>query len=209
MPADHVSYRILKRLVDLGICVCIAPVAALLIAAIAIAVRIDSPGTSFYRHKRIGRNGASFGMWKFRTMCMDADVNLEQYLLKHPGLMEEWSANHKLRRDPRVTRLGAILRRTSLDELPQIWNVFTGTMSFVGPRPIVDAEIQRYGAYFHYFAYMRPGMTGLWQVSGRSNLSYDTRVDLDVRYAREWSPLLDTKILFKTVPCLFHSNGAC
>lgn len=142
-------------------------------------------------------------------MCQNADCELKRYLLQHPESMKEWCANHKLKRDPRVTRIGAILRRTSLDELPQIWNVLTGTMSFVGPRPIVDAEVQRYGTHFPYFTYMKPGVTGLWQISGRSTLPYEARVKLDVRYAREWSPLLDTMILLKTLPCVFRSDGAC
>lgn len=191
------------------ICAFLSPFAALACAAIALAIRVDSPGPVFYRHRRIGRNGIAFGMWKFRTMGRDADSTLERYLRQHPESMEEWCAKHKLRCDPRVTRIGALLRRTSLDELPQIWNVLNGTMSFVGPRPIVDAEVHRYGTHFSYFIYMRPGVTGLWQVSGRSALTYEDRVNLDVRYAREWSPLLDTKILLKTVPCVFRANGAC
>jgi lipopolysaccharide/colanic/teichoic acid biosynthesis glycosyltransferase len=209
LPAGGASYLIIKRLVDLTICVFISPFAILACVLIAIAIRVDSAGPIFYRHMRIGRNGIPFGMWKFRTMCRNADSALERYLLQHPELMEEWCANHKLKCDPRVTRIGAILRRTSLDELAQIWNVLNGTMSFVGPRPIVDAEIYRYGKHFSTFTCMKPGVTGLWQVSGRSALSYETRVKLDVRYACEWSPLLDTMILLKTVPCVFRSNGAC
>lgn len=209
LPADGISYRITKRFVDLAICAFISPFAVLACVLIALAIRIDSTGPIFYRHKRIGRNGIAFGMWKFRTMCQDADSALERYLLQHPDSMKEWCAKHKLECDPRVTRIGALLRRASMDELPQIWNVLAGTMSFVGPRPIVDAEIPRYGKHFSYFAYMKPGVTGLWQVSGRSTLSYEARVKLDVRYAREWSPLLDTKILLRTVPCVFRPNGAC
>ena len=209
MPADGPSYRVMKRLVDLTICVLVSPIAALVCALIALAVRLDSRGPVFYQHRRIGRNGTVFGMWKFRTMCENADAALDEYLLQTPESMKEWSANHKLKHDPRVTRIGAFLRRTSLDEVPQIWNVLNGTMSFVGPRPIVHAEIHRYGIHFSYFIYMKPGVTGLWQVSGRSALSYDDRVKLDVLYAREWSPLLDTKILLKTLPCVFRSHGAC
>lgn len=206
--AERLSYRVGKRVFDLTLCVLLAPLAALLCTLIAIAARIDSPGPTFFRHRRIGLHGKSFGMWKFRTMCVDADEVLAEYLQQHPGLLLEWQMQHKLRDDPRVTRIGAFLRRTSLDELPQIWNVFMGTMSFVGPRPIVDAEVQKYGNHFKCFTEILPGITGLWQVSGRSGLTYAERIELDVRYAREWSCELDLKILLKTLPCVIKSDGA-
>lgn len=206
--AERLSYRVGKRVFDVTLCVLLAPLVASVCALIAVAARIDSPGPTFFRHRRIGLHGKSFGMWKFRTMCVDADAVLAKYFAAHPGLQQEWQMQHKLRDDPRVTRIGAFLRRTSLDELPQIWNVFRGTMSFVGPRPIVDAEVQKYGNHFKCFTEILPGITGLWQVSGRSTLSYTERIELDVRYAREWSCGLDMKILLRTLPCVLKSDGA-
>jgi len=206
--AERLSYCVGKRMFDLAFCVLAAPLVAPLCALIAIAIRIDSPGPIFFRHRRIGLHGKCFHMWKFRTMCVDADAVLEEYLQQHPGLLQEWQMQHKLRYDPRVTKIGALLRRTSLDELPQIWNVLRGSMSFVGPRPIVDAEVQKYGNHFKCFTEILPGITGLWQVSGRSTLSYSQRIELDVRYSQEWSCKLDMKILMKTLSCVIKSDGA-
>jgi lipopolysaccharide/colanic/teichoic acid biosynthesis glycosyltransferase len=202
------SYRVGKRSFDIALCLLMAPFVLPVCLLIALCSQIDSPGPVFYCHRRIGLYGKSFGMWKFRTMCKDADTVLHHYLEQHPELLQEWKTQHKLKNDPRVTRLGTFLRRTSLDELPQIWNVFKGSMSFVGPRPIVDAEVHKYGNHFQCFTEIRPGMTGLWQVSGRSTLSYEARIKLDVHYAREWSGMLDMKILLKTFSCVVNSDGA-
>jgi lipopolysaccharide/colanic/teichoic acid biosynthesis glycosyltransferase len=146
--------------------------------------------------------------WKFRTMVENADQFLEEHLAKNPQLREEWDNTHKLRHDPRVTRIGRILRRTSLDELPQIWNVLRGEMSLVGPRPVVSAEVEKYGESFDFYRAVRPGITGLWQVSGRSDTSYSERVALDVRYVRHWSVWLDIYLLARTFRVVFRGSGA-
>jgi Undecaprenyl-phosphate galactose phosphotransferase WbaP len=175
---------------------------------LACLVRLDSRGPVFFRQPRIGRNGRVFQVLKFRTMQVDASVVLEQFLLDHPDLRLEWDRDQKLRVDPRVTRLGYWLRRSSLDELPQLWNVFCGEMSLVGPRPIVAPEIERYGEWFEMYVRVSPGMAGLWQVSGRNSLSYDERVQLDVSYIRNWSVWLDLVILAKLPAAIFSSRGA-
>jgi lipopolysaccharide/colanic/teichoic acid biosynthesis glycosyltransferase len=146
--------------------------------------------------------------WKFRTMVENAEQLLEEHLAKNPQLREEWDNTHKLRQDPRVTRIGRILRRTSLDELPQIWNVLRGEMSLVGPRPVVSAEVEKYGESFDFYRAVRPGITGLWQVSGRSDTSYSERVALDVRYVRHWSVWLDIYLLARTFRVVFRGSGA-
>ena len=146
--------------------------------------------------------------WKFRSMAADASQALEHCLTANPALREEWQRNHKLRNDPRVTRIGRFLRRTSLDELPQLWNILRGQMSFVGPRPIVREEISRYGESYALYKKVTPGLTGLWQVSGRNNTSYQQRVSLDLYYIRNWSPWLDLYILARTVTAVLFARGA-
>ena len=137
---------------------------------------MSSRGPIFYGHERIGRYGQTFKAWKFRTMFQDANLVLEQYLEDNPEAMDEWQRDHKLKYDPRITRIGRFMRKTSLDELPQLWNVICGDMSLVGPRPIVTDEIIKYGPYFGLYTMVKPGITGLWQVSGRNNTTYDERV---------------------------------
>jgi lipopolysaccharide/colanic/teichoic acid biosynthesis glycosyltransferase len=146
--------------------------------------------------------------WKFRTMVDNADRLLGEHLEKNPQLREEWANTHKLKQDPRVTKIGRILRRTSLDELPQIWNVLTGEMSLVGPRPVVSAEVEKYGESFEFYRAVRPGITGLWQVSGRSDTTYGERVTLDVRYVRHWSVWLDIYLLVRTFSVVLRGSGA-
>ncbi len=175
---------------------------------IGIAIRIDSPGSATYAQRRIGRGGKPFSVRKFRTMVTNADGLLFAHLRSHPAEAEEWKRDHKLRNDPRVTRVGRILRRTSLDELPQLWNVFTGHMSLVGPRPIVESEIHKYGDDFQLYTQVVPGLTGMWQVSGRNNTSYEDRVELDSYYVRNWSPWLDVYLLARTLPVVFKGEGA-
>jgi lipopolysaccharide/colanic/teichoic acid biosynthesis glycosyltransferase len=145
---------------------------------------------------------------KFRSMVVNADQMLKQLLDTDPQARAEWESGFKLKNDVRVTRIGRFLRRTSLDELPQLWNVMRGEMSLVGPRPIVDEELARYGADVKYYLQVRPGMTGLWQVSGRSNTDYATRVSLDVDYVKNWSVLRDVVILFKTIRVVVKGHGA-
>lgn len=147
-------------------------------------------------------------MWKFRTMCVNSAEVLEQHLSRHPAERAEWLRTHKLRHDPRVTPLGRFLRKSSLDELPQIWNVLTGRMSLVGPRPIVAAEVERYADQFGYYLAVKPGITGMWQTSGRSTLTYNERVALDRCYMESWTLWLDVKILFRTIGKVANSDGA-
>ena len=198
----------LKRTVDLAIAVIGGALILPLVALLVIAIKLDSNGPAFYSQTRIGRNGRKFRAWKFRTMVVDADRKLAEYLARNPELRNEWKKNHKLQKDPRVTRVGKLLRKTSLDELPQLWNVITGDMSLVGPRPIVRDEIEKYGKVFPLYLSVRPGITGLWQVSGRSTTTYRTRVCLDAYYARNPSLLLDLYILARTPVVVFARTGA-
>lgn len=187
----------------------------------AIAILISSPlmlililvinrdgGPVFYKQVRIGRNGSTFNCWKFRSMVPKADSVLEEYLLQHPELRKAWELDHKLKDDPRVTLFGKYIRKGSIDELPQLWNVLKGDMSLVGPRPIVYAERMRYGELFDYYMSVRPGITGLWQISGRNDTTYKERVDLDVWYSRNWSLWLDIVIVVKTIPAVLFRSGA-
>jgi len=207
-PEQLFRYRVVKRSLDvlLVACLCILLLPVLLI--IATAVWLSSPGPVLFSHRRIHRHGEFFTMWKFRTMCINSGEVLEQYLAGHPEARAEWRATHKLKHDPRVTRLGRLLRKTSLDELPQLWNVLNGTMSVVGPRPIIAAEVEKYGDQFWDYCSVKPGITGLWQVSGRSELSYEQRVELDRQYARTWSLRADARILLRTWSSVVNRDGA-
>ena len=180
-----------------------------LLIAIAVLIKLDSPGPVFYGHRRLGAGGKHFRCWKFRTMYTNAEQLLDEFLQGDPHLRAEWEQTFKLRDDPRVTRIGRFLRKTSLDELPQLWNVLLGQMSLVGPRPIVDAEIARYGAVYELYQRIRPGISGFWQVSGRSNTSYAERVKLDAYYVHNWSVWLDLVILVRTVGSVIFGRGAC
>ena len=160
-------------------------------------------------HKRIGRNGRSFHCVKFRTMVRDAEHLLRRLLNEHPELRDEWTKNFKLLNDPRITMMGRVLRFTSLDELPQLWNVLRGEMSLVGPRPIVRAELLRYGRNASRYLAVKPGLTGLWQVKGRSSTTYRRRVAMDKYYIQNQSILLDIYILAATPAAVLKRNGAC
>ena len=173
-----------------------------LMGIIALAIFLQDGGPILFSHRRIGRGGKSFFCYKFRSMAVDAEARLAELLERDPVAREEWARDHKLRDDPRVTPLGAFLRRSSLDELPQLFNVLLGTMSLVGPRPIVDAEISRYGKRFCHYCAVKPGITGLWQVSGRNDVSYRTRVALDCLYAKSQSPVLYLWIVAVTIPAV-------
>jgi Sugar transferases involved in lipopolysaccharide synthesis len=207
-PADLFRYRVVKRGVDVFLIVASAPLALLAIGIVSLLVIFSSPGPIFYSHRRIRKNGAFFSMWKFRTMCVNSAEVLEDYLSNHPEARAEWNKTHKLRHDPRITKLGAFLRRYSLDELPQLWNVLSGHMSLVGPRPIVAAEVEKYADSFECYCRVKPGLTGLWQVSGRSELTYDERVALDCNYVNRWSLRRDIKILLKTFAVVVNQDGA-
>jgi len=207
-PARLFRYRVVKRVGDLVLVALVMPILLPLLLILALIVRCTSPGPIFFSHRRICTNGAFFSMWKFRTMCVNSSEVLERYLAAHPEARKEWNQSHKLQRDPRVTRIGRVMRRYSLDELPQVWNVLTGRMSLVGPRPIVAAEVEKYGKCFSCYTRVKPGVTGLWQVSGRSTLSYDARVKLDCDYVARWSLLRDFKILLLTVRSVVNQEGA-
>ena len=182
--------------------------AAPLMLLIALLIWMQDGGNVLFGHTRIGYRGERFKCLKFRSMVMDADVRLKRLLASDPEAREEWARDHKLRRDPRITPLGAILRKLSLDELPQLINVLRGDMNLVGPRPIVDGEIERYGHYFSHYCSVRPGITGLWQISGRNDVSYRRRVAMDVIYARVRSPLMDMYILIGTIPAVLLRKGS-
>ena len=202
------GHRAIKRLMDLAGALLGGILLSPLLLTIAFLIKLDSPGPVFYGHERIGQGGRRFRAWKFRSMVKDADLVLKDYLRKHPEFREEWERDWKLRNDPRITRVGKFLRRTSLDELPQLWNVLKGEMSLVGPRPVVREELVKYGEKGAYYLKVRPGMTGLWQVSGRSDTSYAERVELDVYYVRNWSIWLDIYILARTVWVVLKGRGA-
>ncbi|MFN3191787.1 MAG: undecaprenyl-phosphate galactose phosphotransferase WbaP [Aureliella sp.] len=202
------SARIFKRAIDVtaagSALLLLTPVFAL----IALAVYISDPGPIFFSHERIGRNGKKFKAWKFRSMVTNAKDILANYLLEHPELQAEWEKDHKLKNDPRITSIGKLIRKTSLDELPQLWNVLVGEMSLVGPRPIVDAEIEKYGPTFKQYLRVTPGISGLWQISGRNNTTYEERLAYDEFYVRHWSPWLDLYILMRTIRTVVFCEGA-
>jgi Undecaprenyl-phosphate galactose phosphotransferase WbaP len=201
--------RLYKKIVDVLLSSALLTLLLPVFILTACAVVTTSKGPIFYGHRRIGRDGKTFKMWKFRTMVANADRVLENHLKQDAQLRMEWERDHKLRRDPRVTPVGSFLRKCSLDELPQIWNVLRGDMSLVGPRPIVSAEISRYGADFDVFLRVLPGLTGLWQVSGRNDTTYQERVELDSYYANNWSPWLDLYVLSRTLRAVVSGRGAC
>lgn len=197
-----------KRVVDLALTVLGAIFILPVIAILTLWIKVDSPGPVFYAQQRIGQDGKDFQAWKFRSMVQNADEILHRYLEENPALREEWEESHKLRKDPRITRAGRFLRASSLDELPQLWNVLKGEMSLVGPRPIVEAEIPKYGSQFSLYTKVKSGLTGMWQISGRSDTSYEDRVQLDAFYVRNWSVWLDLYILFRTIEVVLLRKGA-
>lgn len=203
LPVPQISKRTLDVLVTLMVGLLLAP----LIVTLA-ALNLLSGGPVFYCQERIGRSGRKFKAWKFRTMIPNADKVLATHLAQDPECREEWERDHKLKRDPRVTWLGHFLRKTSLDELPQLWNVLVGEMSLVGPRPIVQEEISKYAGCFSLYTRVRPGISGLWQISGRNNTTYEERVEFDRYYVRNWSPWLDLYILVCTVRTVLLGEGA-
>jgi lipopolysaccharide/colanic/teichoic acid biosynthesis glycosyltransferase len=198
--------RHVKRLLDLAIVVILAPVVATLVLVAFVLARMDG-GPGLFGHVRIGRNGKPFTCWKIRTMHRDAGARLVSLLATDVAAAQAWDSHGKLQRDPRVTRLGRVLRRFSIDELPQLWNVARGEMSLVGPRPVTASELERYGARQRYYIACRPGITGLWQVSGRNALCYDDRMALDQRYAERVGLVTDLVLMARTVPAIFGMSG--
>jgi len=174
-----------------------------------VFIKLIDHGPVFYQHKRVGYAGKHFGCWKFRTMVVDSDQFLKSHLSRNLAAREEWKRDHKLRNDPRITWWGHFLRKSSLDELPQLINVLRGDMSLVGPRPVVPSELSRYGDELGVYLAARPGITGAWQVSGRSDCGYDSRVRLDVDYVRNWKLTTDVVILAKTVRAVLERRGSC
>lgn len=197
-----------KRTVDLLVAAVALTLLAPLFLLVAVSVKCSGPGPVFYGHKRVGLDGASFRCWKFRSMVTDGDRILSDYIANHPDEREEWETNRKLRNDPRVTRIGSVLRAYSVDELPQLINVLTGDMSIVGPRPVTEDELGLYGNAAALYLMTRPGITGLWQVSGRSDTSYVERVALDTRYVQAWSFWSDLMIILRTIPAVVSSKGS-
>ncbi len=195
-----------KRALDLTLVTLLTPALALLIGVLVLIVRRDG-GPGLFGHTRIGQDGTRFRCWKIRTMVTDSEQRLEQHLRNNPEAAAEWARDHKLTNDPRITRVGRFLRRTSLDELPQIWNVFKGDMTFVGPRPIVLEEMARYGRYQAAYLAMKPGVTGLWQVSGRNEVTYDERVQMDVEYFDRMSFWVDLRLIAQTALSVVNRTG--
>ncbi len=209
-PGDRLRPRLRrgsKRLLDLIGATAMLVLLSPLLGCLVALLRLDG-GRAFYVQRRIGRGGIAFSCLKFRTMVPDADAALGALLERDPAAAAEWLDRFKLKDDPRVTALGRFLRATSLDELPQLFNILRGEMSLVGPRPIVEDEIQRYGDAIALYCQVRPGLTGLWQVSGRNDLAYAERVRLDAAYVGGWTLRGDVAILLKTVPVVIRGAGA-
>ena len=200
--------QIVKRGMDLAIAIIAGTLLMPLFAVLAIVIKLTSRGPVFFGHERVGFGNTRFKAWKFRTMVDNAEAELEAYLAKHPELRAEWENTQKLKDDPRVTAIGRWMRKWSVDELPQLWNVLVGEMSAVGPRPIVPCEIEIYGEHFEIFCSVLPGMTGLWQVCGRNDTSFRERIQLGVYYIHNWSPWMDLYLLVRTVKTVFFTKGA-
>ena len=200
--------KIMKYIFDMVLTIigtiCISPI----LICIAIWIYKDSPGPVIFKHMRVGKDGKVFPCYKFRSMCVDAKEKLEELLQNDPEARAEWERDFKLKHDPRITKSGAFLRRTSLDELPQIFNVLKGEMSLVGPRPIIKDEMKRYGNHIDEYLMVKPGIAGMWQCSGRSDTTYQERVQMDSWYVRNWSVWLDIMILWKTIEAVVAKKGA-
>ena len=207
---SYYTYLFVKRVFDIvgsliGIAILIPVTVAVWIARIVLK---ENDGPLFYEQLRYGKNGKMFRLYKFRSMCMNADEKLEKYLKENEEARKEFEETQKLDNDPRITKLGAFLRKTSLDELPQMINILFGQMSFIGPRPVIKKEIERYGKNKNKFLSVKPGLTGYWQVNGRSNTTYKERMELELYYVDHQSLWLDAKIFFKTFKAVFSREGA-
>ncbi|HXX53795.1 MAG TPA: exopolysaccharide biosynthesis polyprenyl glycosylphosphotransferase, partial [Thermodesulfovibrionales bacterium] len=203
-----VPNRLIKRIFDALLSVAMMPLLLPLIGIIGVLIRCETPGPAIYAHDRIGKNGKTFRCYKFRTMQRDAEEKLQELLDKDEGIRSEWEKKWKLKEDPRITKIGRFLRKTSLDELPQVFNVIRGEMSLVGPRPYLPREQESVESQIQVICSIKPGITGLWQVSGRSNTGYDYRVKLDAWYVMNWSLWFDIAILFKTIRVVMKREGA-
>lgn len=197
-----------KRFIDLFLLLISSPVVLPVVLIVSLIVKISSPGPVFYGHKRTGKNGKEFKCWKFRSMVIDADKQLEKILAENPEMRAEWEKDRKFTNDPRVTKIGKILRKTSIDEIPQFFNILTGEMSFIGPRPVTEPELKKYGNKAQIILSVQPGLSGMWQISGRSDTGYEERVTLDSYYIQNWSVWLDIWIIIKTVYVVLRGKGA-
>ena len=200
-------YLFIKRAFDIIVSLIVFIILLPLFLVLAILIKIDSKGKVFYMHKRIGKNGKIIYLYKFRSMYSDADERLKE-MLKDPKIKEEWEENYKIDNDPRITRVGKILRRTSIDELPQLLNIIKGDMSIVGPRPLVEDEIKKYGKNKEKFLSVTPGLTGWWACNGRSCRTYKDRMKLELYYVDHRSLWLDIKVIFMTVGAVIRGHGA-
>ena len=209
VTTEHASVTsIVKRGMDIVLSLMGLVFALPLMVIIAVLIKSSDGGKILFSQKRIGLHGKTFNCFKFRTMVMDANAQLQNLLETDEAAQLEWSTTQKLKNDPRITWLGNFLRKSSLDELPQLINILRGEMSLVGPRPIVNSEIPKYGPFYPSYVSVRPGLTGPWQVSGRSNTEYHERVEMDRDYAENWSVVSDVAIVARTVPALLLSRGA-
>ena len=202
------SHLVAKRMIDLAIILFTLPLVLPVSLIIALLVKVTSPGPILYGHVRIGKNHKQIKCWKFRSMYKDADEKLESILKENPEMRRQWEKDRKIENDPRVTPFGKFIRKTSLDELPQLINIFCGQMSCVGPRPVTEGELVRYGDSVDYILSVTPGLSGMWQTSGRSDTAYEDRVVLDTYYIQNWSIWLDLWILIKTVWVVLGGKGA-
>ena len=205
-----IMYNFIKRTIDaigalIGIIILIP---ATIIIYLARKILKEDKGPLFYEQLRYGKNGKVFRLYKFRSMCIGADKKLKEYLANNEEARKEFKKTHKLQNDPRITPIGNFLRKTSLDELPQMINILRGDMSFVGPRPVVEKEVEEYGTNKDKFLSVRPGLTGYWQVNGRSNTTYEERMEMELYYVDNCSLWLDIKIFFKTFITVFKKEGA-
>lgn len=202
-PTQSPFKRIFDIFLALSLCFILLPFFLLL----TLIVKLDG-GTAFYGHERIGKNGKKFKCLKFRSMASNSQELLQQHLTSNPLAYEEWHSTYKLKNDPRITKIGHFLRKSSLDEMPQLINILKGEMSFVGPRPVTEQELPQYKENVTYYLSVTPGLTGLWQVSGRNDVNYETRVALDMQYIQSWSFFQDLRILGKTVLVVLFRKGA-
>lgn len=203
-----IQSHVAKRAFDIALILCSLPLTLPVCLLTALFVKLTSPGPVLYGHKRVGLNGKEFKCWKFRSMYIDADKQLKKILKENPEMKKQWDRDRKLENDPRVTPFGKFIRKTSLDELPQLINIFVGQMSFIGPRPVMQDELERYGKKADYILSVLPGLSGMWQTSGRSDTAYEDRVTLDAYYIQNWSIWLDIWILIKTVWVVLCGKGA-
>lgn len=201
------SNRFIKRLFDIFLAFFLLVLLSPLFVYLFFRISKDG-GSAVYGHTRVGMKGRTFKCYKFRSMVNNSQEVLEHLLATDPVAKAEWEKDFKLKNDPRITPIGHFIRKTSIDELPQLWNVLKGDMSFVGPRPVTEVELQRYRQYVRYYLAVRPGITGLWQVSGRNDTTYNERIRLDTKYVISWTLLKDIQILFKTVLVVLFRKGA-